>query len=200
MEACLFQARRVAQGWASLAHEGWPQSVGETWVKAIWGVGVSHPIGVFSLHWASGPPRTGLETDFLPSKMEWKSLGRFLGRPTVCLPETKWGRRPTHQPIKWSSTEYLAMFTHFRSHTRIIGKGNLFDFATIFTNSTKLHWRERERQPEVKEMDSELTFFWSYKQRIVSFPETPVRPHWLAPKSSGIAHPMDLFGVKRALG
>ena len=41
--------------------------------------------------------------------------------------------RPTHQPIKWSSTDYLATFTRFRSHTRIVGKGSLFDFATIFT-------------------------------------------------------------------
>ena len=59
-----------------------------------------------------------------------------LGCPTVCLPETKWVRRPTHQPIKWSSTEYLATFTRFQSHTRIIGKGNLFDFATISTRLT----------------------------------------------------------------
>jgi len=51
-------------------------------------------------------------------------LGRSLGRPTVCLPETKWVPCPTHQPIKWSSTEYLAMFTRSRSHTRIIGKRN----------------------------------------------------------------------------
>ena len=42
-------------------------------------------------------------------------------------------RRPTHQPVKWSSTEYLAIVTRFRSHTKIIGKRNLFDLATIFT-------------------------------------------------------------------
>jgi len=71
-------------------------------------------------------------------------LERSLGRPTVCLPETKWVRRPTHQPIKWSSTEYLAMFTHFRSHTRIIGKGSLFDFATIFTQLTAKVALDRE--------------------------------------------------------
>jgi len=44
--------------------------------------------------------------------------------------------RPTHQPIKWSSLDYLAMFTHLRPHTKIIEKGNLFDFATIFTRLT----------------------------------------------------------------
>jgi len=43
---------------------------------------------------------------------------------------------PTHQPFKWSSTDYLAMFTPFRFHTRIIWKGNLFDFAIIFTRLT----------------------------------------------------------------
>jgi len=92
--------------------------------------------GVFSLHWTSGPPRTGrsrLMSD--PPEMEWRGLFRStsdaFGRPTVCLPETKWVRCPTHQPIKCSSTKYLAAFTHFRSHTRIIGRGNLFDFAKM---------------------------------------------------------------------
>jgi len=33
------------------------------------------------------------------------------------------------------------------------------------TNSTKLHWTEKH--PVVKELNSELTFFWSYGQRMV---------------------------------
>jgi len=99
------------------------------------------PKGAFSLHRASGLPRTGRSrrTSY-PQKWSEKRrrvrLERSLGHPTICLPETGWVWRPTHQPIKCSSTEYLAMFTPFRSHTRIIGKGNLFDFATIFTQLT----------------------------------------------------------------
>jgi len=80
-----------------------------------------------------------LETD--PPEMEWKGLVRsaldaLSKRPTVCLPETKRVRRSTRQPIKWSSREYLATLTRLQSHTRIIGKRNLFDFATIFTRLT----------------------------------------------------------------
>jgi len=33
---------------------------------------------------------------------------------------------------------YIATFTHFLSRTRIFGKGNLFDFATIFTQIAAL--------------------------------------------------------------
>ena len=96
--------------------------------------------GTFSLDVRSASDGT-LETDVRPPRNGVKrpcpiGLGRSLGRPTVCLLETKWVRRPTHQPIKWSSKEYLAMFNRFRSHTKIIGKGNLFDFATIFTQLT----------------------------------------------------------------
>jgi len=47
-----------------------------------------------------------------------------------------WGYEFTTVWRIWSSTEYLAIFTHFRSHTRIIGKGNLFEFATMFTQLT----------------------------------------------------------------
>jgi len=53
-------------------------------------------------------------------------IGRSLGHPTVCLPE------------------YLATFTRFRSHTRIIGKGTLFDFATVFTRRTAQVALDRE--------------------------------------------------------
>jgi len=45
-------------------------------------------------------------------------------------------RCTTHQPIKLSSTDYLATFTRLWSHTRIIEKDNLFDFATIFIGMT----------------------------------------------------------------
>jgi len=93
-------------------------------------------------------------------------LVHSLGRPTAC-PETKWVWRPTHQSIKWSSTEYLAMFTRFGSHTRNIGKDKFVWFRNNIhpTNSTKLHWTER--QHVVKELNSKLTFFWSYEQRMV---------------------------------
>jgi len=73
-------------------------------------------------------------------------LERSLSFPTVCLPETKWVRRPTHQPIKWSSTEYLAMFTPFGL---ILGslEGKFVWFCNNIhsTNSNKLHWTERQR-------------------------------------------------------
>jgi len=42
----------------------------------------------------------------------------------------------THEPIKWSSTDNLPAITPSRSQIRIVGKGNLFDFATIFTWQT----------------------------------------------------------------
>jgi len=42
----------------------------------------------------------------------------------------------THQPIKLSSTGYLAKFTLFRSRTKIVEKGNVFDFATAFIQMT----------------------------------------------------------------
>jgi len=101
----------------------------------------TNPKGGFSLHWASGPPRTGRSgwTSYPKKWSEKASSGpprTFSRGPTACLPETKSVWCPTHQPIKCSSTEYLAMFTHFRSHTRIIWKGNLFDFTTIFTRLT----------------------------------------------------------------
>ena len=58
------------------------------------------------------------------------------------------------------------MFSRFCSHTRIIGKGFfLFRNNIHSTNSTKLLWTEW--QPVVKELNSELTFFWSYLQRVV---------------------------------
>jgi len=44
--------------------------------------------------------------------------------------------RSTYQPIKLSSTDYLVTFTRFRSRTRIVEKGHIFDFATIFTRIT----------------------------------------------------------------
>jgi len=40
-----------------------------------------------------------------------------------------------HQPIKLSFTDYLAMFTRFWSHTRILGKGNLLRNNTHLTNN-----------------------------------------------------------------
>jgi len=54
-----------------------------------------------------------------PSEMEWKGLGRL-----------------THQPIKLPSTDYLVTFTSYPYRTMMVGKGDLFDFATIFTRMT----------------------------------------------------------------
>ena len=98
-------------------------------------------------------------------------LVRSLGRPAVYLPDKMIPvglGRPFQQPIKSSFADYLAMFTRFRSHTRIVGKGNMFDFATIIhsTNSTKLHWKEM--QLVAKELNCELTFFLNYEQKMVA--------------------------------
>ena len=73
---------------------------------------------------------------------------------------------PIRQPITFSFTDYLATFAHLQGRTRIIGKGNLFNLAIHLTNSTKLHWKDK--QPVVKEFDSKLTFFWSYERRMVA--------------------------------
>jgi len=43
---------------------------------------------------------------------------------------------PTHQPIRLSSTDYLAAFNHFRSLNRIVEKGNVINLVTIFTRIT----------------------------------------------------------------
>jgi len=74
--------------------------------------------------------------------------------------------RPTHQPIKLSLANYLATFAHFRSRTRIVGKGNLFEFATIFTRITARSGTENRLQVAcVKELSSGLVFFCNYEQR-----------------------------------
>ena len=78
-----------------------------------------------------------LETDGLPPKMGWKSVvGSASDVLSDVRPFVSQRQNGYDQPIKWSSTEYLAMFTHFRPHTRIIGKGNLFVFATILAQLT----------------------------------------------------------------
>ena len=72
-------------------------------------VNLCSPKGAFLLHWASGPPltrrprRTSYPKNGVKKRRQVR-LGRSLGRPTVCLPETKRVRHPTHQQIKWSST------------------------------------------------------------------------------------------------
>jgi len=95
--------------------------------------------GAFSLPRMSGPPRTGRSRRTSdPPEMAWKGLIRSTSDTLLTFNHLSPGDKvsPTHQPIKCSSTEYLATFTHFRSHTRIIGKGNLCDFATIFSRLT----------------------------------------------------------------
>jgi len=56
-------------------------------------------------------------------------------------------------------------FTHFRSHATIIGKGNLFDFTTIFTWLTARSCTGQ--RGTMKKLDSELNFFWGYEQKMV---------------------------------
>jgi len=73
-----------------------------------------------------------LETDVLPPKM-----GSGPPRtPDRLSPRDKMNTTSDSSTNQMVFTEYLAMFTHFRSHTRIIGKENLFDFTTIFTQLT----------------------------------------------------------------
>jgi len=105
-------------------------------------------------------------------------LEHSLGRPTVCLPETKWVQRPTHQPIKWSSADYLATFTR----TRIIGKGNLFDFATIFTRLRARCCTGQRGNLLWKNWIASWFSFEVMSTEWLPFPETQVRHHWLAPK------------------
>jgi len=95
---------------------------------------------------ASGPPQTGRSRQtFDPPEMERKGLLQSASdtlsdvRPSVSQRQNMSSiglGHPTHQPIKSSFADYLAMFTRFRSHTRIVGKVNLFDFATIFAGLT----------------------------------------------------------------
>jgi len=88
------------------------------------------------------PVRLGPDArDGRPTPQKWSEKAssdrlRMLSRAPDCLaPRDKVS--PTHEPIKWASSEYLAMmFTSFWSHTRIIGKGNLFDFAAILAGLT----------------------------------------------------------------
>ena len=147
--------------------------------------------GAFSLHRASDLPQTRCSkwtSD--PPEMEWKDPVRLasdaLSQTSDHLsPRDKMSLIslvcPTHQPIKWSSTDYLATFTRFWSHTRIIGKGKLFDFPTIFTQLTVRSCTEK-RSNLYSERIEELPFFWSYGQIMVAVSGNTGSAHWLAPK------------------
>jgi len=119
--------------------------------------GPSDSASLSLFHSIVSPVRLGLDTRDGPLRNGVKGLVRSASdapsdaRPCVSQRQNSpiGLRCPTHQPIELSSmeylatfTRYLAMFTRLRSHTRIVAKGNLFDFAMIFTcmtNSTKLH-------------------------------------------------------------
>jgi len=70
---------------------------------------------------------------------------------------------PNHQPIELSSMDYLAMFIHFRSHTRILGSRSLSDFASIFSQITAQSCTEKRGNLKWKDSKADLTFYRNYE-------------------------------------
>ena len=143
--------------------------------------------------------------------MDWTGLIRptsdTLGRPTlqkrseqassdrprtlartsaVWLPETKWVRRLTHQPIKWSSTEYLAMLTRFYLTLGSLERKIRLIFSTIFARLTARSCTGQRGNLWWKNRIASWISFEVVSNEWLSFPETQVRHHWLAPNRGSV--------------
>ena len=98
-------------------------------------------------------------------------LGCFFGRPTVCLPETKqvWSASDVQLINQSSGLSRITWQCSFISNFTL---GSLERESCLIsrnihsTNSMKLHWKER--QSVMKELNSELTCFWSHEQEVVA--------------------------------